>query len=169
VQYADWMVSYELFSLGYPEQLEYPTETWAAQELRKGNVLFAASQYVDAQQSQILKARGNAIVDRAWRTLMAFDSRCCTRPLAIVLQQGYAETYFSSQNNNQTGLPLRPYTQATQPQLFRTQRALFRDAMKSPVTILSMLARAARPLPLYCIIRRSWLAAVVRRTVDSLR
>ena len=41
------MVEHERPYLDHPEQLEYPTETWAAQELRKANVLRWAARYAD--------------------------------------------------------------------------------------------------------------------------
>src|SRR5262249_15740685 len=37
--YARWMAEHEVPYFDHPEKLEFPTETWAAQELRKANVL----------------------------------------------------------------------------------------------------------------------------------
>ena len=81
--------------LDRPEELEFPTETWAAQDLRKGNVLLmAAALCRDESRRARMRERGRTILDSAWRSLMGSETRLHTRPIAIVLQQGYVESYF---------------------------------------------------------------------------
>ncbi|MEZ6074783.1 MAG: glycosyltransferase [Pirellulaceae bacterium] len=93
LHYADWMTTNEQLYLDKASQLEYPTETWAAQDLRKGNVLLCAAQLATTmKQHNAFRRRGEDLLDRAWQQLMAFPTRNCTRPLGIALQQGYIET-----------------------------------------------------------------------------
>ena len=61
--------------LDRPEILEYPTETWAAQELRKGNVLRLAARHADEPLKSRLWQRGVEFADRAWNDLFRFESR----------------------------------------------------------------------------------------------
>jgi hypothetical protein len=93
LHYARWMATNETFYLDEPEALEYPTETWAAQELRKGNTLLMAARLADEEEACLFRRRGSEILDEAWRRLLEFDSYMCTRAVAIVLQQGYLETW----------------------------------------------------------------------------
>jgi hypothetical protein len=53
--YARWMVENERPTLSEPEKLQYPTETWAAQDMRKWHILEHAARYED---------------DEAWRARM---------------------------------------------------------------------------------------------------
>ena len=45
LHYANWMAKHERPTLSQPEKLQYPTETWAAQDMRKWHVLQHATQY----------------------------------------------------------------------------------------------------------------------------
>jgi hypothetical protein len=169
VHYADWMLDNDLFYLDYPEQLEYPTETWAAQELRKGNVLFAASQYVDASRGAQFKDRAQSIMTRAWQTLMSFQTRCCTRPLALVLQQGYVESFFTVQPADRRHLVSQSIVTFGPRLSFQSQRDAVRAAVKSPISLLRMSAQALRPARWRNVLGRVWLVEQARRAFARLR
>jgi hypothetical protein len=169
VHYATWMADHDRFYLDYPDQLEYPTETWAAQELRKGNVLFAASQYCDGELSARFRRRGKSMMDRAWQSLLTFGSRSYTRPLALVLQQGFIETYFSSERPIAVP-PLRSSsTHADPPSGFTTQRAEIRNCMKSPARLARAAVHAIQPTRWNAIVRRTWACELLRRCINSIR
>src|SRR5262249_54250460 len=70
------------------EKLEFPTEAWAAQELRKANVLRLAAEHADEPLRGRLRRRGDELADRGWRDLMRFESRTLARALAIVFVEG---------------------------------------------------------------------------------
>jgi hypothetical protein len=163
VRYAEWMEDNDLFYLDYPEQLQYPTETWAAQELRKGNVLFAASQYVDPALRERLQARGQAILARAWPKLMSFDSRCCTRPLALVLQQCHIETYMNARAGQANESDFASESPEAQRSTFLSQKQFVRKALGSPSVAAATALRLLRPKLWANVGRRSWLAERARR------
>jgi hypothetical protein len=165
VQYAGWMVDNDLFYLDYPEQLEFPTETWAAQELRKGNVLFMASQYVDAAQCERLRRRGQEMMDRAWKTLITFDSRCCTRPLALVLQQGYVEACLTSMGAPADGAVQLNHNETASGHRFESQHDRVRKLSKSPQAAIFAVGRLLRPKQWWNVWRRSWIAERARRLI----
>jgi hypothetical protein len=166
--YADWIVDHELFSLDYPERLEFPTETWAAQELRKGNVLLAAAQFVDANRASQYRQRGQAILTRAWQKLMSFESRSYTRPQAIGLQQGYIEKHFSAVPPR---LPrsLRPGLLFKGPIAFQPQRATIRAGLRSPLSIARMSIHAICRARWWRILRRDWRIELARRLASRFR
>ncbi len=96
VRYAAWMVDHERPYFDRPEQLEYPTETWAAQELRKANVLRLASRHAAEPLRTRLLIRGRELADRAWADWQRFESRYVTRAVAILMTEGMRDADFRS-------------------------------------------------------------------------
>jgi len=74
--------------LDRPEKLDYPTEAWAAHDLRKANVLRLAAAFVDEPRRLKWARRGDELAERGWSDLLRFDSRYSARAAAIVLQEG---------------------------------------------------------------------------------
>ena len=79
VNYASWMERHERPYLDRPDELEYPTEAWAAQELRKANVLRMAALFAPPSRAPRLIAKGAGLAERAWSDMMAFATRHYTR------------------------------------------------------------------------------------------
>jgi hypothetical protein len=87
---ARWMVQKERPILDTPEKLQYPTETWAAQDIRKWHVLAYAARFCATQQE------GQAMMDKAeWfyayvmRTLDGFETKSLCRPVVLLLNYGW--------------------------------------------------------------------------------
>src|SRR6185295_656786 len=80
MRYARWMAVHERNYLDHPEQLEFPNETWAAQDLRKAAVLEFAAQYAaDEAERDRLLARATRFVDEAMQSLADRPTRRLTR------------------------------------------------------------------------------------------
>lgn len=94
LRYARWMLENEEPYFDHPEKLEYPTETWAAQELRKANVLRLSAEHADEPLRADLLARGSELADRAWSDLLRFESRGVARATAILMTEGSRDAYF---------------------------------------------------------------------------
>jgi hypothetical protein len=162
LHYARWMAEHERFYLDEPEKLEYPTETWAAQELRKGAVLLMAARYTKPDEAERFRNRGREILDRAWQSLLSFPTRACTRPLALVLQQGYIETYLTDSvmvtlgsdacDDNAFGLPYD----------FVSQKNDIRRAVRSPRAFCRLLSNACRPAAWWNAWKQTWIAESLR-------
>jgi len=86
--FGAWMVENEQAYYDAPEKLEYPTETWAAQDLRKANAARLAAEWVGEPLRGRLLEWGEALADRAWSDLLDFESRHTIRALAIVMTEG---------------------------------------------------------------------------------
>ena len=87
LHYADWMVEHEYIYLDKAEKLEYPNETWAAQELRKGAVLLQAACYTKSeQQKTIFRQAAEHFLTGGLRRLQAFPTGDLLRPLALLLK-----------------------------------------------------------------------------------
>jgi hypothetical protein len=90
MHYARWMLANEHPILDHPEKLQYPTETWAAQEMRKWEVFAYAARWCASEEE------GLAMMDKAeWfydyviRTLDGFETKSLCRPIVLLLNYGW--------------------------------------------------------------------------------
>ena len=90
LNYASWMAVHERPYLDAPERLEHPTETWAAQDVRKAAVFeFAARHAVgDDARGQFL-GKADCFFDYAVTTLQASPTGRLVRPLVLLLAYGF--------------------------------------------------------------------------------
>ena len=163
LHYARWMAEHEQFVLDHPEKLQYPTETWAAQELRKGNVLLMVARLAEPSEQETFAERGRHFLDRAWQSLLSFPTRDYTRPLALVLSQGYLEMALRTNAATlpQFTIPSGPIEPAD-PTPFVSQKDDIRRSLKSPLGLARMFVRSLSPIRWKNLIRRSWFAERVR-------
>jgi hypothetical protein len=90
IKWAEWMAANERPYLETPEQLEFPNETWAAQDIRKAAVFeFAAHHTNDEGARATFLARADRFVDYAITTLTAAPTGTLTRPLVLLLAYGF--------------------------------------------------------------------------------
>jgi hypothetical protein len=90
IKWAMWMCANERPSLDTPERLEFPTETWAAQDIRKAAVFeFAARHTQDDGARACFLARADGFVDYAVSTLTQMPTGRLTRPLVLLLAYGF--------------------------------------------------------------------------------
>jgi hypothetical protein len=165
LRYALWMVENERLYLENAGALEYPTETWAAQDLRKGVVLrMAAALSDDTETSAALNAMGTTILDGAWQSLLSFASHRCTRPVAIVLQQCYLEQFFASsadqcewQEEPSDGLK-----EFGRPSDFVPQKIVVQSQLRSPFEVTRMLGKSFCAHRWLSLLQRTWPAARIR-------
>jgi hypothetical protein len=86
IRYAAWMALHERPYLETPEKLEFPTETWAAQDLRKAAVFeFAAKFSADAEQRALFAARAKEFFESSISYLAASPTAHLTRPIVLLL------------------------------------------------------------------------------------
>jgi hypothetical protein len=162
--YARWMCQNEKFYLDEPQKLEYPTETWAAQELRKGTTLLMAARLSPSAEAGSMRQRAEEILDRAWQTLMTFESRTCTRPLALVLQQGHLEVSLrtaSTNPNTHDGM-----FDFGQPSEFVSQKQHVKSLCRSPRLFSEGLSCALQPGRWLGVLSQFWFTERVRRWFD---
>ena len=89
LKWAAWMSANERPYLERPERLEYPNETWAAQDIRKAAVFEFAARYTPEEGARAsFLARADSFVDYSIRTLLAAPTGRLTRPLVLLLAYG---------------------------------------------------------------------------------
>ena len=86
-RFARWMCAHESPYLTRADELEYPNQTWSAQDMRKVDVLmFAAIQASSKQDKQDYLAKALEIEQYIHQALMNSDERIFTRVQALVMQ-----------------------------------------------------------------------------------
>jgi hypothetical protein len=94
IHYVDWMVENEYVYLEKPELLEYPNETWAAQELRKSVIFFCATRYTkDERQQARYVTKSRYFFNSAADGLSRNKNSGLTRPVALMLQNDWVAAY----------------------------------------------------------------------------
>ena len=122
LHYALWAVDHEYPYLDKPEILEYPTETWAAQDLRKSEMFKIAAKYVAGEERQRLLDRARFFFAYSVRTLRGMDTRTLCRPVVLMLSCGYSQAYFDQNANISTPSPVVGGTDFGEPQVFISQK-----------------------------------------------
>jgi hypothetical protein len=90
LNYARWMSIHERPYLDHPEQLEYPTETWAAQDIRKAAVFeFAARHTRDERDRATFLERAAYFFDYSVNMLTDAATGRLVRPLVLLLAYGF--------------------------------------------------------------------------------
>ena len=87
--YAEWMCRNEYPYLEKPEILEYPNETWPAQDLRKSVILYHAARYADLNKREELLKKAHFFFKAARDELARHATSGFTRPVALMLQNGW--------------------------------------------------------------------------------
>lgn len=85
LNFANWMVKHEYMYLDKPDILEYPNDTWTAQDLRKATV-FAAAHYFSPQQEQIYLDKAEYFENQVSSRLNTSTTKTYTRIMVLVLQ-----------------------------------------------------------------------------------
>ena len=94
INYAVWMAAHERPYLDTPEQLEFPPETWAAQDLRKAAVFeFAARYSTESEQQSIFLAGAARFVEHSVAYLLEAPTARRTRPIILLLAYGFQRPY----------------------------------------------------------------------------
>ena len=145
--YGRWMAANERRTLDKPEELQYPTEAWAAQDFRKANVLrIAASCEDDSTFATAMHEKANLINDAAWNDMAAFgDARLTARCLSILMTEGHRDVF------HRTCEPtLIPACQAKYDagswSMFVPQRQRIKKLVKSPGRLLVAGVKALNPV-----------------------
>jgi len=86
--YARWVAEHERPSLDHPEKLEYPTETWAAQDVRKSDVLLFAALHSAGSERDRFVERARFFFRHSLETLDSFPTKNLARPVILLMHYG---------------------------------------------------------------------------------
>ena len=88
LHYARWMARHEYPYLDKPELLEFPTESWAAHEMRKSDVFTHAARHADEHDRPLFVERAEFFWRNSVTTLHSFPTRALCRPIVVLLSSG---------------------------------------------------------------------------------
>jgi len=94
LRYARWMLAREYPFLEKPEILEYPTETWAAQDMRKAEIFLLAARHAPDAERHAFLERARFFFEYSISALRRMPTRGCTRPVVLLLSHGFMYGYF---------------------------------------------------------------------------
>jgi hypothetical protein len=95
LHYARWMVEHEYPYLEKPEKLEFPTETWAAQDTRKSDVFCFAMKHAEGEERRRFSEQALFYHDYAIEKLASMTTRTLARPVVVMLSHGWLHAWFS--------------------------------------------------------------------------
>lgn len=120
LRYAEWMRVNEVPITSVFDKVEYPTETWPAQDLRKSVVFFFAAKYAPAAQRPGLLERAEFFFQKSFADLMTFDTCDVTRALVIVMNTTPMRAYFQQHPDETVAYKEDPFP-VTPPRAFKPQ------------------------------------------------
>ncbi len=94
LHYARWMAEHEYPYLEKPDILEYPTETWAAQDMRKSEIFDYAARHTTGAERQRFQERAEFFFRYSTTTLSEMPTRTLCRPVVLLLAYGFQRAYF---------------------------------------------------------------------------
>jgi hypothetical protein len=159
--YAKWMLEHEVPYAKVLHRVEYPTETWPAHDLRKSEVFGYAAKYAEVSLRQRLLDASADYYREAFEGLARFDTRVCTRPLAIVLQNGATHATWAAARGPLPPPALRSLDFGS-PCRFESQVRRVKKLLRSRRSAPVLLALVARPSKL-CRLAQSLGSEVARR------
>jgi hypothetical protein len=128
LHYARWMRDHEYPYLDKPELLEFPTESWAAQDIRKSEIFDFAALHAKAADRAAFRERAAFFHEYATRTLGGLPTRTRARPTVIMLSNGFRRRYFAKNTDNTApaAAATRPYGA---PEVFVPQKVVARKRL----------------------------------------
>lgn len=93
LHFVNWMYNNESFYLDTPDRLEFPNDTWCAQELRKGNLFYFASYFSEKNSIEFIE-KGHTYYDYVLNRLRTSQESQYTRILALMMQNDGVQQRF---------------------------------------------------------------------------
>lgn len=139
--YGQWMLDHERPYFEREEQLEFPTETWCAQDLRKANVMRLAAIYSPESRDELLKA-GRRITEAAISKWQTFPNPTTTRAVALTMLEARREVELLERECE----PVEDSHRAWPAKVpFETQKQRFKRMLRRPASVGKLLQAACRP------------------------
>jgi hypothetical protein len=107
IAYARWMADHEYPYLEKPEKLEHPTETWAAQDIRKSDIFCFAAMHASGAERDRFIERADFFHRTSVDTLTSMPTRTFARPVIVLLTSGLLRPWFERHRDAALPAPSR--------------------------------------------------------------
>ena len=124
--FADWMSENERPTLDHAERLQYPTETWVAQDMRKWHVLQYAAWLSGEhpRRAKLLQEKADFFYDYVCTTLTQMPTRTLCRPVILMMQFGWQREWFKKNPKPPARLPDQLFSSFPFKEQFTPQRTI---------------------------------------------
>ena len=154
LHFARWMALHERPYLERPEQLEFPTETWAAQDMRKSEVFSDAVRHAAADDERArFRERAEFFYTYSISTLTAMPTRMLARPLVVLLSHGFRRAYVEEHPDERAPAPAQAWTDPPLPATFVPQKARVKRRLIAAASVCAVAA----------LVILAWMIATVAR------
>lgn len=99
LHYARWMAEKERPILDTPERLQYPTESWAAQDMRKVEVFQFAAKHATGEERARFLERAEWFFQYVQNTLPEFPTKSLCRPVILMMRYGWSRNWWRLNSN----------------------------------------------------------------------
>jgi hypothetical protein len=130
LHYARWMAAHEAPTLSRPEVLEYPNETWAAQDMRKSEVFRFAARHATGGEKEVFIERAAFFFRDSVARLNSFETRTLARPVVLMLSYGYAHAHLQRHPDDAAPPPAAGASDFGRPEAFVPQKAIAKRRAK---------------------------------------
>lgn len=120
LHYAKWMRDHEVLFSTLFDVLEYPTETWPAQDLRKNNVFKFAAKYSQEPLRNEFLQKSEFFFEKALQDLFSFETKTLTRPLILLMTNSLMHSYWQK-HPDETAPNVECHYDFGKPQKFKPQ------------------------------------------------
>ncbi len=122
LHYATWAAEHEYPYLEKPEILEFPTETWAAQDLRKSEMFQIAARHAAPELRDRFLERARFFFDASVGRLGREETRSYARPIALLLSNGWRQAWFDRHEADPAPAPAVSAPDFGEPEVFVSQK-----------------------------------------------
>ncbi|OWK47444.1 hypothetical protein [Fimbriiglobus ruber] len=105
LHYARWMADHERPILDTPEKLQYPTETWAAQDMRKVEVFQYAAKHAEGAENARFMERAEWFFRYVESKLSEFPTRSLCRPVVLMMNFGWSRAWWQQHPTETAPVP----------------------------------------------------------------
>ena len=120
LRYARWMLTNEVPYSTKLDRVEFPTETWPAQDIRKCVVFHLAAKHATASEREAFSEKAKFFFNSCIKDLRAFPTCMFTRPLVLLLTNAYVNSYFEIKHSEAAPRPVEHFDFGT-PSRFKPQ------------------------------------------------
>jgi len=142
LHYANWMLVHESPYKCIIDQVEIPTETWPAQDIRKSNLFEFAAKHADEPLRSDFLQKADFFFHTCLRDLQSFETCTLTRPLVILMANAFRHAYFQMHADERAPHPDKVFD-CGEPEEFRPQLHELYDA-KERVNTLVRIVKARK-------------------------
>jgi len=143
LHYARWMLDREVPYKEVLDKVEIPTETWPAQDIRKSNVFNFAAKYSDASLRARFLERAEFFFERCLKDLSEFSTCTLTRPIALLMTNGYMQSCFANRRLEAAPCFSGNYDFG-EPRAFKPQFSELRQARQKIIFFLGIMSDVKR-------------------------